>query len=115
QSNSLGWWGGRAVTFYIPVKRYQRHGDGTRTLKATALLPAFAYANNGTAAVTLSEVSGIPTLDAAIDSPPENWMDPSGPSEATTRRLLSLATDVLPVLREGQEAQRRVRVGVVGG
>ena len=54
-------------------------------------------ANSGTAAVTMSEVSGVPTLDAVIDSPPESWMEPAGPSEAATRRLMSLETDVLPV------------------
>jgi hypothetical protein len=116
ESNNVGYWAGRDVTFYVPVKWYQKVGNEER-LRTLALVPVFSYANSTTAANTGSEVSGIPTVQVAIASPASTWLDDAGPSDASERRFLRMIAEVLPVLGEGQRAEHReildVRDGLV--
>lgn len=90
-ANNLGWWADRDVTFYVPVKWYR---DGR--LVSIALFPVFSYANTATAAITGSEVSGIPMLKVEIDSPPNTWLDESGPSGKSGQMLVQMNSIVFP-------------------
>lgn len=89
--SNLGWWADRDVTFYVPVKWYR---DGR--LVSLALFPVFSYANTATAAITGSEVSGIPMLQVDIASPPSTWMDPAGPSGSSGQALVRMTSLVFP-------------------
>jgi hypothetical protein len=90
-ANNLGWWADRDVSFYVPVKWYR---DGK--LVSLALFPVFSYANTATAAITGSEVSGIPMLKVEIDSPPSTWLDDSGPSGECNQPLVQMSSIVFP-------------------
>ena len=114
ESNNIGYWSARGVTFYIPVKWYETV-DGELSLRTLALVPVFSYANSTTAANTGSEVSGIPTVQVAIESPASTWLDDAGPSDASERRLLRMVAEVLPVLGEGQKTEHRDLVEVRSG
>ena len=85
------------------------------TLHTIVLVPAFSYANSTTAAISASEVSGVPVMQATIVCPDGPWMEPGGPSESATRRLMDLSTTVLPVLGEGQGAEVRRLLEVTEG
>ncbi|APR81137.1 Hypothetical protein A7982_06484 [Minicystis rosea] len=114
ESNNIGYWAARGVTFYIPVKWYETV-DGKPSLRSLGLVPVFSYANSSTAANTGSEVSGIPTVQVAIESPASTWLDDAGPSDASERRLLRMVAEVLPVLGEGQKTENRDLVEVRSG
>jgi len=128
-TNNIGWWADRDVTFYVPMKWYTfdgappegdddvapyRHRPGAR-LHQIVMVPVFSYANSTTAAISMSEVSGVPVMQADIQCPAGPWLDSSGPSEGTTRRLMDLCTTVLPVLGEGQGAEVRRLLEVTDG
>jgi hypothetical protein len=114
-ANNVGWWAEREVTFLIPVKEYAVGPGGERRLRGVALVPAFAYMDSSMAAITRSEVSGVPTEQATLESPPDKWMGEAGPSERTLQPLLCLKTLVLPALGEGQKAQERVLLEIHEG
>ncbi|MBK8254815.1 MAG: hypothetical protein IPK82_19415 [Polyangiaceae bacterium] len=105
-SNNIGSWADNDVVFYVPVQWYERDG-AEEVFKTVALLPLFAFADGTTVAITRSEVTGIPTQKAQIESPPDTWMEDSGPSNNTARRLLSVTAQVLPVLGMGQPTSER--------
>ena len=113
--NDVGWWADRDVTFYVPVKWYSVAKDGSRELRSIALVPVFSYANSTTAAITRSEVSGIPVMKATVSDPTGTWMAPGGPGEDTSRPLVRVSTTVLPVLGLGQGAEDRVILEVDDG
>jgi hypothetical protein len=100
ESNNIGWWADREVSFCVPVKWF--HND---ELVGLALTCPFVFANSGRAAITDREVNGRPTVRARIDSPADVWMSDSGP--VAPRRLLEVETDVFPALHLGQQAQQR--------
>ncbi|MFO0630211.1 MAG: acetoacetate decarboxylase family protein [Polyangiales bacterium] len=128
-TNNIGWWADRDVSFFVPMKWYvfeggaptgeadrapYRNHPGAR-LHQAVLVPVFAYANSTTAAISMSEVSGAPMMQAAIVCPDGPWLESSGPSEAITRRLMDLSTTVLPVLGEGQGAEVRRLIEITDG
>jgi len=128
-TNNIGWWADRDVTFYVPMKWYTFEdappvGDedtfpyvgrkGAR-LHQIVMVPVFSYANSTTAAISASEVSGVPVMQATITCPEGPWLTPDGPREGATRRLMDLSTTVLPVLGEGQGAEVRQLIEVTDG
>lgn len=110
-SNNVGSWADNDVVFYVPVRWY-RMVDGKKELRMVALLPVFAFADGVTVAVTRSEVTGIPTQKAEIVSPPDSWMDDSGPSHATANKLLTVSAQVLPVMGMGQPTSERTLIEI---
>lgn len=129
-TNNIGWWADRDVTFYVPMKWYvfeggaapkgddavmpYRHRKGAR-LHQLVMVPVFSYANSTTAAISMSEVSGVPMMQASITCPEGEWLESSGPSDAVIRRLMDLSATVLPVLGEGQGAEVRRLIEVTDG
>lgn len=114
-ANNVGWWAEREATFLVPVKEYAVGPEGGRRLRGVALVPAFAYTDSSMAAITRSEVSGVPMEQAVLESPPDKWMGEAGPSESTLQPLLCLKTLVLPALGEGQRARERVLLEIHEG
>src|SRR5207302_1948873 len=49
------------------------------------------------------------------DSPRSTWMDQAGPSEAARQTVLTMTSDVLPVLGEGQETKEQVLIEIATG
>jgi len=109
-TNDIGWWAERDMVFYVPA-RVMRGG----ALWKVVLVPAFAYANSATAALTGAEVSGVPVAKSELDSPGNPWMDDEGPGLGTRRTLLTATTMVLPVVELGQKAVERMIVEVLEG
>lgn len=104
ETNNIGWWAEREVTFSLPVKWYAKR-PGADALLSLGLVSPFAFANRSTAAITGREVDGRPILHATISSPGDVWLADAGPT--AERHLLTLSTEVLPSLFLGQQAEER--------
>lgn len=114
-SNNIGWWADRDLVFYVPVMWFEGKAPDDRKLRSVALVPAYSYANSTTAAITGSEVSGIPMLKVSLDSPPDHWMRDAGLSSHSKQSFLKMTSSVLPALLEGQGIERRVLLEVRDG
>ncbi|MDD5033124.1 MAG: hypothetical protein PHE55_00065 [Methylococcaceae bacterium] len=97
ESNNIGWWADKSVSFSVPVKCYR---DGK--LQSVALVSPYQFANNGRAVISDREVNGRPTAKASIETHPDAWLDESGPIAA--RRMLKLSCEVFPALNVGQRS-----------
>ena len=109
-TNNVGVWTDRDVEILLPVLWYFE-GE----LRGAAMIPVFSYANRATAAISASEVSGIPTLPATLASPPDRWMDHAGPSPKTPQPLLTVVAEVLPAAGVGQKAEQRPVIEIIQG
>ncbi len=98
QTNSAGWWWKRQVSFYVPVT-WSRKPD------TVVLLSMITFADSELAATTAREI-GPEVIAADLHSPPDSWLDYAGPS--ADRRLLWLATSVLPAIDVDAETKQRV-------
>lgn len=117
------------VTFAVPVKCYdwpdgrsfemdqpdgledfrgERWQNGAANLIGTGMIAPFSYVDDITAAITESEVFGVPTLRSEIVSPPEGW------AAATAEKgiLLQARAIVVPALGSGAEGTRKTLVEV---
>lgn len=102
-SNNVGLWDERELTFLIPVKPVDPLDGAPEQL----FLPAFSLVNTTTAAITNTEVIGIPTTKASLDRPGSKWLLHRGPSEEVQESLLRASFDTFPVFGEGQEPRNR--------
>ncbi|MCK6551030.1 acetoacetate decarboxylase family protein [Myxococcota bacterium] len=114
-SNNIGWWADRDLVFYVPVCWYEGRDPADRRLRSVALVPAYSYANSTTAAITGSEVSGIPMLKVSLDSPPDHWMRDAGLSAHAKQSFLQMTSSVLPALLEGQGIEKRLLLEIRDG
>jgi hypothetical protein len=104
RTNDIGDWNEMALTFYVPVKRsVARRPD----LDGVGLFPAYTLADRTSQACTLSELYGIPAIDATFVAPPI----PFAPHEPHS--LLTVDAEVMPSLGMGQESQKRTVIDVV--
>ncbi|MDI1430393.1 hypothetical protein [Polyangium sorediatum] len=110
ETNNVGVWTDRDVEILLPVLWYF-NGE----LRGGAMIPIFSYANRATAAISASEVSGIPTLPATLASPPDRWMDHAGPSPKTPQPLLTVVAEVLPAVGYGQKAEQQPVIEIIQG
>lgn len=97
-TEDVGGFFSREVTFCIPVKWFDKAG----ALMSVAMMEPFTYSNSGRGVATDREVNGYNSILAKIESPNDVWLQPGGP--ISRRRLLSLETEVVPVLNLGQKA-----------
>lgn len=104
QINSAGWWWKRQVSFYVPVI-WTRNGKDM-----VALVSMATFADSEFAATTAREI-GPEVIAADLYAPPDSWLDFAGPR--ADRRLLWLATNVLPALDVDAEARQRVMLEVL--
>jgi hypothetical protein len=105
QTNSAGWWWRRQVSFYVPVI-WSRPGKDDMV----ALVSAVTFADSQLAATTAREI-GPEVIAAELYAPPDSWLDYAGPT--ADRRLLWLATNVLPALDVDAEAKQRILLEVL--
>jgi hypothetical protein len=105
ETNNLGWWADKDVSFCVPVKVYQQKGEKKKELISLALIAPFAYANSGRAVITDREVNGRHASKANITCPPDAWLGPRGP--CSDRHMLQLETQVFPALNVGQRSEMR--------
>ena len=117
------------VTFAVPVKCYD-HGKekgleppdiacvpdemvndwrkGAERMTGTAMITPFSYVDDITAAITESEVFGVPTLRSEIVSPPDGW----AAEEKQCDVLLEARAIVVPSLGTGVEGTRKTLIQV---
>jgi hypothetical protein len=107
ETNNIGWWADKDVSFCVPVKVYQESEDGRQLISLAAIVP-FAYANSSRAVITDREVNGRNAAKAIITCPPDAWLGPRGP--ASSRKMLELETQVFPALNVGQKSELRTLI-----
>lgn len=113
ETNNIGWWADKELSFAVPVKCYRRSATGDSwELISLGMVSPFIFGNSGRAVITDREVNGRPSVKANIDSPADVWLAPSGPEER--RHLLRLETEVFPALHLGQKAEPRTLVEIDG-
>jgi len=135
ETNNIGSWAEREVSFCIPVKWYKvncqcegdqcvcRNGckctdaektEGSckcRDLQSLAIIEPFVFENSGRAVLTSREINGRAAVKATIDSPADVWMDgTSGPNRS--RRYMKLETEVFPALNLGQRSEQRTLIEI---
>lgn len=109
-NQDLGRWLEEDLSFLVPVLLRERVGD-TWQLRGAGVVPVFSYTDNATAAVTLSETQGIPTVAANFVHPPSSWLT----RESSIQKLIEVSTEVLPVLNLGAWAIDAVIVEIFAG
>lgn len=119
--NDVGLLSSREVTFLVPTRCYDWYDDSDydlatgegreqrdrEKLRCAGVVRAFSYVDDTTVAITGNEVAGVPTLRANIDSPPQTWMENSGPEDTGKDGLLRVSALVLPALNVGAETLDR--------
>jgi hypothetical protein len=111
QTNSVGWWWKRQVSFFVPVLWTSPHARAAGAPGAAALLSMITFADSKLAA-TISREIGPEVIAAELSAPPDAWLDHAGP--LADRRLLWLATNVLPAIDVDAEAKQRVLLELLG-
>lgn len=129
----------REINFAVPVKCYQwfddgdfpqgeenphedvRRGDGlewqqkrylrgAQHMVTTGFVVPFSYVDDIGNAITSSEVRGIPTVRADIDSPANDWLQLDHSRSQVHRSLLATSAQVLPALMAGAESEKRTLI-----
>jgi hypothetical protein len=113
ESDNVGLWADKLVQFAIPVRWYQRTETGEQ-LASVGLFSPYFYSNNDIGTTTLREVNGWEAIEASIEPAPDPWIEQAGPF-AKARALMSVETQVFPVLGEGQESRWCTLLEVVQG
>ncbi len=98
ETNSAGWWWKRQVSFYVPV-------TWDRRPNTVCMLSMITFADSELAATIAREI-GPEVIAADLVAPSDSWLDYAGPS--ADRRLLWLATSVLPAIDVDAETKQRV-------
>jgi hypothetical protein len=114
-TNNIGDWADREMAFLIPVKREREAAAGTWELIGVGLVPAYTYVNNVTAAISGTEVLGIPTTGARFDEAESSWMSEEGPAVDAEQTLLLVEAEILPAVGEGERTQKRPIVEIMQG
>ncbi|MEM7520307.1 MAG: hypothetical protein AAF307_04655 [Pseudomonadota bacterium] len=114
----------REINVAVPVKCYDWFDDTEYTardpldpdvmaekarkhLMTTGFVSAFSFVDDTGTAITASEVAGIPTLSAQIQSPENDWLSIDLSKNRAKRDILRLTASVLPALMMGAQAQER--------
>lgn len=100
----------REVSFSIPVKCYEQKGPpgNAGRLLSVAMTTPFNYVDDMGAAITESEIFGVPSLRSVIESPPVGW-DGEIKDQGV---LLETKAMVVPMLGVGAEGTRRTLLKV---
>lgn len=107
ESNDIGSWANNSLTFMIPILHEELQNEQW-VIRDVGVVPAYTYVDSTIAAITHSEVFGIPTTHGQFLSPPSVWMTPDGLPPAPLQPLLSAAVELLPARDEGQRVATRV-------
>src|SRR4029078_1089673 len=79
-TNNVGNWADRELAFLLPVRHEREIAPGRWQVVGVGLLPAYTYVDNVAAAISGTEVLGIPTIGAAFDEAESSWMSEEGPA-----------------------------------
>lgn len=104
-TRNVEWWHDQSVQVSIPVKYYLDD-----KLISSAFFTPYVFANSGLATISDREVNGRPTLKATIESPPDVWLEPSGPVQP--RHFLRLSTEVFKSFGEGERATEQTLIEI---
>lgn len=107
ESNDIGAWANYNLSFLVPVI-HEELKDGTWELVDVGLVPAYTYVDSTTAAITNSEVFGIPASRGRFVCPASVWMTHDGLPPEPEQPLLRVSVELLPAMDEGQQIVERV-------
>ncbi len=101
ETNNVGTWANNDLQFLLPVRW---HNQSQPDEWGVGLVPVFAFVDRTTAAISASEVTGIPTTQAEFELPDVTWMTATGAGESTPQALLRINTGVIPAFDQNSEA-----------
>ena len=104
-AENIGRWKEREVSFAIPV-RWKLDGK----LVGLAMIEPLVFADKARAVATDREMIGRNSYKALIESPPDVWAAPGGPS--APRRLARVATESFVELGYGLEAKSQTLIEI---
>ena len=113
-TNNIGEWADRELAFLIPVRR-ERLVNGAWQVVGVGVVPAYTYVDNVAAAISGTEVLGIPTIGARFDDAESSWMSEEGPANDAAQTLLLVDAEILPAVGEGERTQKRRIVEIMQG
>ena len=118
ETNDIGWWADKDVSFAIPVKHYRRADaseapDSAWELVDMGLVTPFAFANRSRAVISDREINGRSTIYAEIDSVFGPWLNQDDDPNALPP-LLTVSTEMFPAFFMGQEAERDTLIELCG-
>jgi hypothetical protein len=104
-TRNVEWWNQRSVQFCVPVKCFRK-----KRFTGFALVSPYIFADSGRATMSDREVNGRPTLEASIDSPPDVWLNESGP--VRPRKYLSLKTEAFEGFGQGDHVSEQTLIEI---
>ncbi len=106
RTNNVGDWANYELSFLIPVKwQYEKEPNTNNwVVEGVGLVPACIFVDTTTAAVSRTEVLGIPTLRAEFVKPQSVWLQEGETDLSAKQTLLRVETEVFTALRAGQQA-----------
>ena len=75
KTNNIGDWAKYELSFLIPVKWEREVTPNKWACEGLGLVPAFTFVDGTIAAISRTEVLGIPTLHAKFVKPPSVWLE----------------------------------------
>jgi hypothetical protein len=102
-TNNIGDWANYELCFLIPVKCERKDDDDDWRLDGVGLVPAYSFVDDTTAAVSRSEVAGIPTDRATFVWPSSTWLSEEEGDLGAKQTLLRMDVEVLPAIGVGQQ------------
>lgn len=114
-TNNVGDWADRELAFLLPVRHEREVRPGTWQVIGVGVVPAYTYVDNVTAAISGTEVLGIPTIGATFDEAESSWMSEEGPAKDAAQTLLRVDAEILPAVGEGERTQKRRIVEIMQG
>ena len=114
-TNNVGNWADRELAFLLPVRHEREIAPGKWQVVGVGMVPAYTYVDNVTAAISGTEVLGIPTIGATFDEAESSWMSEEGPAKDAAQTLLLVDAEILPAVGEGERTQKRRIVEIMQG
>jgi hypothetical protein len=105
KTNNIGDWAKYELSFLIPVK-WERWKPETRqwNLEGVGVVPAFTFVDGTIAAISRTEVLGIPTLHARFVRPSSVWLEAGTDDLDAKQTVLRVDAEVYAALHAGQSA-----------
>ncbi len=114
-TNNVGNWADRELAFLLPVRHEREIAPGKWQVVGVGMVPAYTYVDNVAAAISGTEVLGIPTIGATFDEAESSWMSEEGPARDAAQTLLLVDAEILPAVGEGERTQKRRIVEIMQG
>jgi hypothetical protein len=104
KTNDIGDWAKYELSFLIPVKFECKPEGGEWEIQGVGLLPAYNFVDDSTAALSRSEVLGIPTLRANFMRPESVWLQEGETDLTANQTVLRVDSEVFTAFHVGQKA-----------